>query len=358
MAKSVNVMDYIPSSMWSDIAAYNYTTDLSIYVQAALDDSSSSTAYGEVTFPAGGFLVQNLIVYPQQYLHGAWQSTIFKQIDSESIFISSDWWNSTAHARPGRFYENLSFITEDDTAGGYAIILFSYRDQLKNIQSLGLPILCTSILKDNSNSGHDGSHVIDNLYVSFSSRGGIITTGTSTDTIITRSTFNGCGSLGGNAALEINNLAGWQLQNLRIFSCLGKVLNASHGIWNSSIVNCMIDWAGGDNIGLDFTNVQSGEQGIRLIGNDFRIKPTTTGDYTMISIHGSQPARCNHVGNKYWVDPSITGPNITAIKLQGTVYSGASGLNDYQGFNSTQIGNSELVLGPVKNYPLDLTTRL
>lgn len=356
MAKSVNVMDYIPPALWSDIETYAYSTDLSVYLQAAHDDAGSGIGVGgEVTYPAGGFLAAEISTYRQQYVHGAWQSTIFKQIDDKSVFVTSEWKADDQHYRLGRYWENLNFITDDPLAGGYAIIDFGYRDQMRSINSTGLPVLLTGATKNLPARDGTGGHAIDNLYVNFSPRGGLVSQQV-TDVQLTRSTFNACGALGGSAAIEASAIAGWQMETLKIFSCPGKIFHVPHSIWNATLLGSMIDWEGGDGVGLDFTNALAGEQGIRMIGNDFRIKATAPGDYTMISIGGSVPARCVHVGNKYWIDPVVAAAStINAIRLSGSIYSGASGHNDYVNFRPDQRGNIDALLGL---QPLDFLGRL
>lgn len=349
-------MDYIDPLKWPAIADYSYADNHTVEVQAAIDDAAGGSAVGiggEVTFPAGGFVIGEAQTYRQQYIHGAWQSTIIKQVEDKSVFVTKEWAANETHFRLGRFWENLSFITDDATAGGYAILDFGYRDQMRSVHSTGLPIGLTSITKDGTYLKSPGvpittgNHAMDSIHVVDSPRGGIVTTGKVTDCPLTRSTFNGCGALGGAAVLEVTSLAGWQMETLKIFSGAGKVINCTGSIWNATLLGSMIDWPGGDSVGLDFHNINPGEQGIRMIGNDLRILATEAGDYTMVSIHGSDPARAIHLGNKYWIDPVVAAVStVNAILLDGTTYSGSSGHNDYQGFGPNQRGNADALLGP------------
>lgn len=363
MAKKINPMDYIAPADWPGIEDFTYAVDHSVELQNAHDAAASGTSGigGEVDYPPGGFFASNIQVPRQQYVHGAWQSTVFKQTIGESgvgqnVFVTTEWAANDLHIHLGRFWENLAFITDDPMAGGYAILDYGYRDQMRNIHSTGLPISFTSLTKNGTDKGNAGGHILDNLYLTASPRGGLVTTGGATDVVLTRSTFNNCGALGGPAAMEVTGLAGWQMETLKIFSCPGKIMHSTHASFNATLLGSMIDWNGGDGIGIDLAGTMPGEQGIRMVGNDLRILATTPGDYTMVSISGSNPVRLLHGFNKYWIDPAIAAAStVNAITLNGPSFSGSSGHNDYLGFGPDQRGNADKLLGL---QPFDLLGRM
>lgn len=354
-------MDYIDPAKWPAIEAFSSTDDHSIESQAAHDDASGGRVVGGgVKYPAGGFNLAGIQIPRQQHVHGEWQSTIIDQVlpaclgdEPQSVFVTTEWATNDMHIRLGRFWENLAFTTADPARGGYAILDYGYRDRISNIHSTGLPISFTSLTKNGTDKGNAGGHILDNLYLTASPRGWLVTTGGVTDIVLTRSTINNCGALGGPAALEVTGLAGWQMETLKIFSCPGKIIHSTHASFNATLLGSMIDWDGGDGIGIDLAGTMPGEQGLRMTGNDLRILATTPGDYTMVSISGVNPVRLLHGFNKYWIDPVVAAAStVNAIMLSGSSYSGASGYNDYIGFGPDQRGNADKLLGPPGAMPL------
>lgn len=348
MGKTVRVMDYIPSADWAGIESMSFSVDVSSYLNAAhLDASNGGVGGGEVIYDAGGYLAGNIQTYNDQHIHGAWRGTQLKQTGSNSIFVPSYWLSNSLIWNDGPTIEKFQFVTDNPAAGGYSIIRFDFRSNVKDVDSIGLPMLLTSNTSNGTPSGRGktGGHTFDNLYFLNSPRGGLVADGSSvTDMSINDFTVANCGTAGGAPAVAGTSLAGWKLTGAKMFNCPGVMIRGA--VWNTLIADGDIDWNGGDTAGLDLLVNAALNEGVRLIGNNFRIKAADTSGapYTMVSIHGNRPLNLTHVGNTYWVDTSVSGSAVTAINLSGTSYAGHSSANQYQGFTGTQIGNADSLL--------------
>lgn len=347
MGKTVRVMDYIPPALWPGIQAGTFSDDVSAYLNAAhLDASNGGVGGGEVIYDAGGYLAGTVQTYNDQHIHGAWRATQIKQVGGQSIFVPSYWLANSLGVNDGPTIEKFQFITDNPSAGGYSVIRYDNRSNMKDIDSLGLPVLLTALSANGSVNSHGtGGHKFDSCYFQNSPRGAIANDGsTVTDMKFLELHIANCGAAGAAPAIYSAGLGGWQIVAAKIFNCAGAILRG--GIWNTLLEGCDIDWNGGDTAGLDLLTHGALNQGVRLIGNNFRIMaPAPGGPYTMVSVHGNQGVNLTHVANTYWVDTSVSGPNVVAAKLAGSTYAGHSDLNQYQGFTGAQIGNADALLG-------------
>lgn len=347
MSKTVRVMDYIPSALWPGIAAGTFVDDVSAYLNAAhLDAAGGGVGGGEVIYDAGGYLAGTVQTYNDQHIHGAWRGTQIKQVGSQSIFVPSYWLANSLVWNDGPTIEKFQFLTDNPAAGGYSIIRFDFRSNVKDVDSFGLPILLTSNTSNGTPSGRGktGGHTFDNLYFLNSPRGAIASDGTTvTDITMTDFVVANCGAAGAAPAIYGAGLAGWKFSGAKMFNCAGAMIRGA--VWNTLLTGCDIDWNGGDTAGLDFPLQAALNEGVRLVGNNFRIKaPAPSAGYIMVNIHGNRPCNLTHVANTYWVDTAVSGSAVTAIKLAGTSYAGHSSLNQYQGFTGGQIGNADALL--------------
>lgn len=355
MAKTVNVMDYIDPLKWPAIENYLYIDDHTIEVQNALDDAAGGSLVGkggEVKFPAGGFVGANWVTYRQQYIHGAYASTILKQIGSNDIFTTSAYVSDIVKSSPGRLIEKLSFITDNPTAGGNAIRMFGYKDQISNIVSTGLPItLCGQ--NHLGITFQTGNHNLFNIYIDHSPRGAILTQGPVTDTIFSYLFVNNCGTIGGPAAIDVGSTAGWEFHFAKVFSCPGKVFRTP-SVWNLIITGSYFDYLGGDDCAFDLTSVLPKDEGARISGNQFRLVTETPGAYNLIKFKGGH-IHLTHIGNIYNISTATSGVNACGVTLYGSSYDGNSIGNEY---NLVQRGNAESLLGPLQVSPFDLRERI
>lgn len=343
MALSVNVLDaaYMPPDVAAQVVA-GTAGDVSSYLNAA---TTAAGVGGEVWLPPGKYSAANVAVYAGQRVRGSGSGTILEQVGGAPVLASWEWLNGEPRISPDRTFEDFVVETADPSAGGCSILVFGYRSRIRNVRSVGLPILLTSIRMDGSDQGDAGGHILQDCYSMYSPRGAVVVTGEVTDVVLERYGINNCGSPG-TAAIETTGTAGWQIIAPKIFSCTGKIIH-SENLWNLLISGGDIDWNGGDGVGLDFSVNLPKDEGLRMVGTNLRIRaPDASGaPYTMVSIHGNVPVHLTQVGNTYWVDTSVSGPNVAACVLNGSRYAGSSVGNDYQGFSGMQVGNAEYLLG-------------
>lgn len=346
MGKTVRVMDYIPPAYWPGIQAGTFVFDVSAYLNAAhLDASNGGVGGGEVIYDAGGYLAGTVQTYDDQHIRGAWRATQIKQVGAQSIFVPAAWLANSLVNHDGATIEKFQFITDNPAAGGYSIIRYDNRSNVKDCDSIGLPVLLTSLTANGSaNPKGTGGHKFDSLYFLNSPRGAIANDGSSvTDMKFIGLHVANCGALGGAPAVcGDGGMGGWQITAAKMFNCAGAIIRGA--VFNTLLEGCDIDWNGGDPAGLDFRTHGATNQGLRLIGNNFRLMAPGPGPYTTVSVHGSQAAHLTHVANTYWVDTTVSGSSVTAINLVGSAYYGHSSLNEYQGFTGTQIGNADTLL--------------
>jgi hypothetical protein len=261
------------------------------------------------------------------------------QIGSASIFVPAAWAaNDTTAGRTGAVIERLSFTTPNANAGGYAVIKYDERSHLNCLESEGLPVLLTAKTANGSlnSKGQTAGHSLTDMYFHNCPRGAVASDGSEvTDVKIIGGIYASCGALGGSPTIAATTFAGWQIDRPKMFYNAGAVFRGL--VWNTLIQGADIDWNGTDTAALDFSLSGAANQGVRLIGNNFRITNAafSASSAYMVKISGPNtvPFHFTHIGNTYWNDPTIL-PNIKPVYLASTVpATGISWGNRFLGFS-------------------------